>query len=450
VKPPEVRYADSPEGKIAYQVVGDGPLDLVLAQGPRANLDVVWEHPAFERYLRRLASFSRLILCNFRGTGLSDPIPFGAPPTFEEWTMDFRWVLDAVESKQAAFLATDGDGLAALLFAATFPERTRALALINCFATLRRHQDYPSGLPDEVLDRFVNAYVSDWGSGQNLRWMAPEHADDPSLREWLGRLERLSASPSIASASRLALTNLDLRGILPSIKAPTLVISHAQMPWIRPDHGRYVAEHVADGRFVERPGFWGLKWVHDVEWTLDEVQSFFTGTRGASGLDDRVLATVLFTDIIGSTERAAGLGDQRWRWLLDEHDALTRREIVRFRGRPVKSTGDGFLATFDGPARAIRCALALTEVVRPLGIQMRTGLHTGEVELRDEDVGGIAVHIAARVMREAGAGEVLVSGSVPPLVAGSGIAFDDRGVRPLKAVPGEWRLFAVKASASVA
>jgi class 3 adenylate cyclase len=236
----------------------------------------------------------------------------------------------------------------------------------------------------------------------------------------------------------------DARGILPAIKAPTLVVSHTESGWLRLGHGRYLAEHIPNARYVERQGPVGLFWMHDADWTLDEVRAFFTGARSAPGFDDRVLATVLFTDIVGSTERAAEIGDQRWRWLLDEHDTIVRREIERFRGRPVKSTGDGFLATFDGPARAIRCAVALGEAVRPLGIDVRTGLHTGEVELRGEDVGGIAVHIAARVMAEAGGGEVLVSGAVPPLVAGSGIDFADRGARALKGVPGDWRLFAVQ------
>jgi len=229
---------------------------------------------------------------------------------------------------------------------------------------------------------------------------------------------------------------------LSSIKVPTLVIAHAGSAWIRPDHGRYMAEHIPDARFVERPGFWGLFWIHDVDWVLGEVETFFTGAR-ATPLDDRVLATVLFTDIVGSTEHAAEIGDQRWHWLLDEHDLMVRREIERHRGQAVKSTGDGYLATFDGPARAIRCAQAINEAVGELGVKLRTGLHTGEVELRGEDVGGIAVHIAARVMAEAEPGEILVSGAVPPLVAGSGLEFEDRGAHSLKGVPGEWHVFAV-------
>jgi len=442
MKPPPVQFAPSPGGQIAYQVVGDGPIDLLFHPGP-SNLDVVWENPALERLLRRLVSFSRLIMCNRRGTGLSDPMPMGAPPTIEEWATDLTWVLDAAGSDRAALLATEVGGLSVPLFAATHPERTLSLALINCFATLRRTDDYPWGLPAEAIDRFLEAYTSQHGSGANLKALAPELAQDERFRDWFARLERLSMNRATAEVATKLMLNMDLRGVLSTIKVPTLVISHTDSAWIRPGHGRYIAEHIPNARFVERPGFWGLFWIHDVDWVLDEVETFFTGTKGAPSLDDRVLATVLFTDIVGSTERAAEIGDQRWRWLLDEHDAIMRREIERYRGRPVKSTGDGYLATFDGPARAIRCAVAITEAVRGLGVEVRTGLHTGEVELRGEDVGGIAVHIAARVMAEAGPSEVLVSGAVPPLVAGSGIEFSDRGVQPLKGVPGDWRLFSV-------
>jgi len=445
MKPPPIHFASSPEGKIAYQIVGDGPLDLVFVPPMRNNLDVVWEHPPLERYFRRLAAFSRLILFNQRGCGISDPIRLGAPPTFEEVTMDLRWVLDATGSERAAFLATDTGGMPATLFAATFPERTLALVLVDCVATCRRAEDYPWGFPAGTLERFTDATLAGWGTGANLHVMAPDLARDERFRDWFARLERLSMSPTTTEIMWRGVAAFDVRGILPAIKAPALVVSHAEMGWIRLGHGRYLAEHIPNARYVERPGSGGLFWMHDVDWTLDEVQTFLTGTRSAPGLDDRVLATVLFTDIVGSTERAAEIGDQRWRWLLDEHDALVRREIERFRGRPVKSTGDGFLATFDGPARAIRCAVALGPALGPLGIQVRAGLHTGEVELRVEDIGGIAVHIAARVMAEASAGEVLVSGAVPPLVAGSGLRFADRGTHTLHGVPGEWRLFAVEA-----
>lgn len=443
MKPPPIRYAQSPGGHIAYQVVGDGPIDLLFHPGPR-NLDVIWEHPGIERFLRRLASFSRLILCNYRGMGLSDPVPLGAPPTQEEWSSDWQRVLDAARSERAALLAT-GEGCGSVpMFAATHPERTQSMALVDGFATLRRYDDYPWGFPDKVLERFMAAYAAQHGTGENLRVTAPELLGDERFREWFARLERLSMNKATAELAGRVMASWDLRGILSSIKVPTLVIAHARNGWIRPEHGRYLADHIPNARYVERPGFWGLFWVHDVDWVLDEVQTFFTGAKGDLSLDDRVLATVLFTDIVHSTERAAELGDHRWHQLLDEHDATMQREIERFRGRAVKSTGDGFLATFDGPARAIRCAQAINEAVIELGIEVRTGLHTGEVELRGEDVGGIGVHIAARVMAEARPREVLVSGSVPPLVAGSGLEFDDRGVHTLKGVPGEWRLYAVR------
>ena len=445
MKAPRVHYADSPEGKIAYQIVGTGPMDLVWASDTRwTNLDVVWEQPQFERYLRRLASFSRLILYNPRGTGLSDPIPVGLPPTVEEWCMDFRWILDAAQSERAAVLSTDGGGYLALMSAASFPERIHSVALVDGYATLGRQDDYPWGMPRVALEGLLGAMVDLWGTGQALRVLAPELADDERFREWYARLERGAASPSSVDYFRANNAVLDFRGVLPSINAPTLVVSHAAHAFVRLGHGRYLADHLPNARYVERPGFAGLPWIHDVDGTLDEVQRFFTGTKRAPDVDDRVLATVLFADIVGSTSRAAEIGDQKWGALLDEHDHLSRQEIERFRGRFVKSTGDGFLATFDGPARAIRCAIALGESLRTLGIEVRTGLHTGEIELRDHDVGGIAIHIAERVMGEAGAGEVFVSGAIPPLVAGSGIGFDDLGPRALKGVPGEWKLFSVK------
>ena len=444
VKPPRTQYAASPGGNIAYQVVGEGPIDLLFHAGPR-NLETIWENTGLDRFLRRLASFSRLVLCNYRGMGLSDPIPFGEPPTQEEWASDWLWVMDACGSERAALLAAGEGGGSIPLFAATHPERVRSLALIDCFATMLRHDDYPWGFPVETFDRFIAAYVDQYGTGENLRVSAPELVDDERFSEWFGRMERLSMTRATAKLAGRVMSRWDTRGILPSIKVPTLVISHAGNPWVRPAHGRYIAEHIPNAKYIERPGFWGLFWIHDAEWVLDEVETFFTGTKAAVDLDDRVLATVLFTDIVASTERAAQMGDHRWREVLDEHDAVTRREIERFRGRLVNSMGDGIIATFDGPARAIRCAAAVGEAVRPLGLSVRTGLHTGEIELRGDDVGGIAVHIAARVMAKAGAGEVLVSGSVPPLVAGSGLEFEDRGSHELKGVPGEWRLYAVKA-----
>jgi class 3 adenylate cyclase len=446
MKPPPVQFVDGPDGRIAYQVLGDGPVDLCFFPFlQRSNLDIIWEQPLLERYLRRLASFSRLILVNPRGTGLSDPIRTPELWTAEEAAMDFRTVLDEIGSQRVAFFSHEASARGAMFFAAAFPDRTHSLVLLNPAATFRREDDYPWGLPPSAIDRFFAAFFNNWGTGSNLDYMAPHLAGDERLREWFGRLERLGSSHAMAMASVQSMTWWDVRGVLPSIKAPTLVISHTDVRWIRLGHGRYVADHIPGARYVERPGVWGVYWIDDVDWTLSEVQAFLTGSRAAPDLDDRVLATVLFTDIVSSTERAAALGDQRWRMLLGEHEKATRHELERYRGRLIKLTGDGVLATFDGPARATRCAVAITEAVRDMGIELRAGLHTGEVEMLDNDVGGIAVHIAERVMAEAGPGEVLVSSAVPPLVAGSGIDFDDRGVQPLKGVPGEWRLFAVKA-----
>jgi class 3 adenylate cyclase len=428
---------------VAYQVIGDGPTDLVFMPFfGRWNLDLIWEYPPLERFLRRLASFSRLILLNPRGSALSDPIPRGVPAP-EDWVLDVRLVLDAVGSEQTSLFAIEASCQPAVFFAASFPDRTTALVTLNGEAMRGRADDYPWGMPSEVAERFQEITASTWGTGQSLDFMAPELAKDERFREWWARLERTSTSAAVIRT--YSIPRWDMRGVLPSIQAPTLVIQHTDVPWIRVGHGRYLAEHIPNARYIERPGSWGgVYWVQDVDWVLDEVQTFLTGAKGAASFDERVLATVLFTDIVGSTKRAIEVGDRSWRDLLDEHDEIVRREIERFRGRRVKSTGDGVLATFDGPARAIRCALELRDAVRTLGLEIRTGLHTGEIEVRGEDVAGIAVVIGARVMTEAGAGEVLVSAAVPPLVVGSGLEFDDRGAHALKGVPGAWRLFAVR------
>ena len=442
MKSPKTRYVRGPEGAVAYQVIGDGPMDLVFMTHGGWNLDLVWERPELARYLGRLASFSRLILFNPRGTALSDPIPLSLPPTPEEWNMDVIRVMDAVSSGRAAYLGAGDIGPFALLLVASFPDRFSALALMDCWATRFRKTDYPWGTLAEGWRG--GDWSETWGTEKSAAFQAPEKAGDERFLEWYGRLERSTISLATIRVLQRILETIDVRGVLSSIQVPTLIISHTGNPFIEPGHGRYLAEHIPTARYVERPGFWRLPWLHDVDWTLDEVQSFFTGNRPTPDLDDRVLATVLFTDIVGSTRRAAELGDKKWRELLDEYERLMEEEIQRFRGRPIKSTGDGMLATFDGPARAIRSALAMRDSAYAIGIDIYTGLHTGEIELRGEDVGGIAVSITARVMSEARPGEILVSGSIPPLVAGSGIQFEERGVRELKGVPGEWRIFAVK------
>ena len=442
MQPSPVQFAASPAGKIAFQTVGDGPIDVLFHPGPN-NLDAIWDDPALARFFQRIATFARLILCNRRGSGLSDPLPLGSPLAQEDWAEDFLFVLDAAGADRVALVATEQGGIPTSLFAATHPERVASLTLINCYATLRRQDDYLHGLPPEPFERFVSAFLDGWGSGRSLNVMAPELANNRGFREWLARMERLSMSPSTAEVSGRATFDADIRAVLAAIRVPALVITHTGHPWIRSGHGHYLAEHIPTARYVERSGFWGLYWVHDVDFVLDEVETFLTGTKTGLLIDDRVLATVLMTDIVNSTVRAAEIGDQRWRSLLDEHDAVLHREIDRFRGRLVKSTGDGCLATFDGPARAIRCAVAMKDALAPLGISIRIGLHTGEIELRRDDVAGIAVHIASRVMTAADGDEVLVSESIPPLVTGSGIEFSDRGSRELKGIPGEWRLFSI-------
>ncbi|MEX2554502.1 MAG: alpha/beta fold hydrolase [Actinomycetota bacterium] len=445
MKRPAVRWAETADGlQVAFQTLGDGPVDLAISPSQYFNLDAIWDDPALDRFLRRLASFSRLILHNPRGSGVSDPAPRGGW-VVEELVTDLHAVLDAVGSKRAALLAIEAGGFQGIPFSATAPERVHALLLLNAFATWRRSDDYPVGFPDKALETFIEMSLTSHGSAGSLRWIAPELHDDERFRESYARLERLTSSPSVLRKQVVEGTsNFDVRGILSGIRAPTLVMCHTAHPWLRSGHSLYLADNIADARYVERDGLWSVFWMHDVDWVAEEIQAFLTGTRGGSDLDDRVLATVLFTDIVASTQRAAALGDRRWRHLLDDHDTVVRREIEGFRGRAVKSTGDGIMATFDGPARAIRCAVAIGEAVRSLGLEVRTGVHTGEVVQRGEDVGGIAVHIAARVMNEARPNEVLVSGAVPPLVAGSGLEFDDRGEHTLKGVPGEWRLYAVR------
>jgi len=445
MKPPPIQWTRSPDGvKLAYQIVGDGDIDLAFCSPNQPNIDLLWEDPGRERFFGRLATFSRLILYNQRGSGISGGAVARPHAVIEEHTSDLLAVLDAAGSDRSALVAVESGIFPATLHAATTPDRVRSMVLLNPIASFRRHEDYPWGFPDDALERFVELTVSHWGTGEMLRVLAPELYVNQRFRESYARFERLSSAPDIIEEFASYLVRyFDARGLLPAIRTPTLVISHTRHPFIRLGHGRYVADHIPGARYLEREAFWGLYTEHDVEWVLDQVQTFLTGVRGAPDLDDRVLATVLFTDIVGSTEQAAAIGDRAWRRLLDEHDEVVRREIERFRGRALKSTGDGVMATFDGPARAIRCAVAMNEAVRSLGVEVRTGLHTGEVEQRGEDVGGIAVHIAARVMAKAGPNEVLVSGSVPPLVAGSGLVFDDRGSHQLKGVPGEWRLFAV-------
>ena len=439
---PETRYAESGGLHIAYQALGRSAPDLVYVAEFWNSIEAQWEEPGFERFLRRLASFSRLICFDQRGSGMSDPVALEKLPTLEEWMDDVRAVMDAVGSRKAVLLGSGGGGLMSMLFAATYPERTEALILINSFARLTRAPDYPIGTSPEFEDRIVWELKNGWGRGILLETTAPTLAGDASFRRWWARYQRLGASPGTVLTMRGMLQQSDVRHVLDSIRVPTLILHRAGNRLVDVALGRFLAEQIPRARYVEVPGVDYFPFVGDADAILDEVEEFVTGER-ASTHGDRVLATVLFTDIVGSTQRAAELGDRRWRDLLQRHHATIRRELQRHRGEEVDTAGDGFLATFDGPARAVRCAQAIGDAVHSLDLEVRCGLHTGEVERTAGKVGGLAVHIAARVMAGARPGEVLVSSTVKDLVGGSGLSFEDRGIHVLKGLPGEWRLFAV-------
>jgi class 3 adenylate cyclase len=435
---PETRYARSGELHIAYQVVGEGPIDLVWVPGWISNIEHYWDEPSIARYFNRLASFSRLILFDRRGTGVSDPVE--RAPTLEEQMDDVVAVMDAAGSEQAAVYAQLEGGAMAAMFAATHPERTSALVLYEAQPRMSWAPDYDWAMRDEV--RRARA-AEGWGDGSRIMMLAPSAAQDPRLRRWFARLERLAASPATAEKMLMMHAQVDVRAVLPQVQAPTLVLHRADDPFIDKRHSLYLAEHIPGARYVELGGSEAITFGRDDDSLLEEVEEFLTGTRH-SAETERVLATVMFSDIVDSTRLAADLGDRRWRDLLESLSAAVGRQLRTHRGRAVKTMGDGFLATFDGPARAIRCALSIGDEARAdFGVEVRTGLHTGEVEAMGSDLGGIAVHIAARIVSLAGPGEALVSGTVKDLVVGSGIDFADRGERELRGVPGEWRLWAV-------
>ena len=438
---PKTRYAKSGDVHIAYQVVGDGRLDLVYAPPWIGNMELIWEEPSCARFLKRLASFSRLILFDKRGTGSSDRAV--EIPILEQQIDDLISVMDSVGSERAALLGASEGGSLCTLFAATHPERTSALILCGAVATTRWSPETPWALTRETFETWIQTVGREWGGPLAIELFAPSVAHDQRFRDWWARLLRLAASPATAIALLRMLDDIDVRPVLPTIRVPTLVLHCTGDRAVNVENGRYLGRHIPNAKYVELPGADHFPYVGDTEAILAEIEEFLTGARHAPEAD-RVLATVLFTDIVGSTTHAAGIGDQRWRDLLGSYQALVRRELARSRGREVKTLGDGFLATFDGPARAIRCACAIRDSVRPLGIEIRAGLHTGECELMDDDVGGIAVHIGARVAASAAPGEVLVSSTVKDLVAGSGLRFADRGTHHLHGVPGEWRLFAVE------
>ncbi|HEV8424116.1 MAG TPA: adenylate/guanylate cyclase domain-containing protein [Actinomycetes bacterium] len=440
---PETKYARLGDDRIAYQVLGEGPPDLVLTMGAFGHVDLQWEDPGIALFLRGLASFTRLVAFDRRGTGASDPLPDDAPPPWEAYADEVTAVMDAVGSRQAALMATTAEaGPMALFFAATRPERTSALIVGNATARYVAADDYPIGIPPEQAEAIISRVEDTWGTGDRIADGIPSRAGDERFRRWMARIQRSIASPRTVHTFLRALFRVDVRPLLPLIQAPTLVLHRRDFPMLPIEHGRYLAEHIPGARLVELPGSDGpLAW-ETPELTLRHIEEFLTGAPRTAPTS-RVLATVLFTDIVASTERAAELGDRRWRELLQVHDDLANRLVERWGGRVVKTTGDGMLATFDGPGRAIGCVVALRDQLGDIDVQVRAGLHAGEVELRGDDVGGIAVHIASRVMATAGAGEIVVSRTVRDLVAGSDITLQDRGSRRLKGVDGVWQLFAV-------
>jgi class 3 adenylate cyclase len=438
---PETRYARLDGDRIAYQVLGGGPPDLVLARRSYSHIDIAWEDPGTTLFLRRLASFCRLILFDRRGTGPSDPLPPDPLPPWESYAEELAAVLDEVGSRRAAIMAHLDAGPSALLFAATRPERTSALVLVNSSARFAAAGDYPIGGSPEAVETALAEFDRLWGSEELAAQLVPSRAGDARFLRWFAKWQRASAGPRMAQLFLRAMAEVDVRPVLPVIQLPTLVLHRRDFRLVPIDQGRYLAEHIAGARLIELPGSdVDLTW-ETPELALDAIEEFLTGVRRTAE-PNRVLATVLFTDIAGSTERAARLGDRRWRALLEVHDELAHRLVEEFGGQLVKTTGDGILATFDGPGRAIRCAATLRDELTGIDLQIRAGLHTGEIELREGDVGGLAVHIAARVLAAAAPAEILASSTVRDLMVGSDIAMTDRGPHPLKGVEGSWQLFA--------
>jgi class 3 adenylate cyclase len=437
---PETHYARLGELHLAYQVLGAGPPDLLLLDQWFSHMEAQWEVPPVAELRERLGAFGRLIMFDKRGTGLSDPVPTAHLPTVEEWIADVPAVLDAVGSDRAAVITNIGGGIMATTLAARLPERVSHLILVDCFARFQAAPDYPFGAPPEVLPAALDQVDTGSGRGVMLDLFAPSLAGDDGLRRAWARYERQSVSPGAARSIVRLLYESDVRPILPLIHVPTLVIHRTEAQTFRVEYGRYLAEHIPDAKLVELPGIDNLIWAGDQAAIVAEIQEFVTGERPAAEAN-RVLATVLFTDIVDSTRRAVDLGDQRWERVLAAHEAANRRLLDRWSGREVKTLGDGLLATFDAPARAVRCAIAMRDAARDLGLEIRAGIHTGEIERRGDDIAGLGVHIAARVLALAGSGEILASSTVRELAAGSGIGFVDRGMRALKGVPGEWHLW---------
>ena len=435
---PVTRYARSGEVHLAYQVIGDGPRDVVLSLDWASHLEVLWEQPFVQELLTALARFSRVLWFDMRGVGLSDAL--AAPAAPEDWMDDVAAVMDAAGSEHSSVIAHGHAVQMALMSAATHPDRIDSLVLVNGFARFSRAEDYPAGVPAEAANAVLDQVSETWGSGRMSALLGPSVASARGMTEWYGRLERFAASPGTALARMRAILELDVREVLPLVTAPTLVIQNLGDVYVRAGHGRYLAEHIRDATLLERDS--ADHWPVPDPDLLAAIEEFITGTRVAEAEVDRILTTVLFIDVVGSTEHVSELGDRRWQTLLDHFVAVVQRELLTHRGVLIERAGDGILATFDGPARAIRCAWGIRDSLRRSGLEVRSGLHTGEVTQRNSDVAGLAVHIGARVSAAAAPGEVLVTRTVRDLVAGSGIEFADRGLYALKGVEDPWELYA--------
>ena len=442
--PPETRYARNGTIHLAYQVLGSGPPNLLVVQsGPNSHVDWNWMEPSLARFIRRLASFSRLIMYDNRGVGLSDPVPGGAAPTMDEQVDDIRAILGETGCEQAVLAGNLAGCAPALVFAATHPERVESLILLGGYARLRADAGYPQGLDQADIDLIAEAILDTWGSGADLDLIAPTVAGDDNFRRWYAQVQRMSASPATAVAMARQWFEVDVRSVLPTIQVPTLVMGRATSVIFPVQHTRYLAEHIADAKYLEFSEADMLYFTGDADQVLDAIEEFVTGMRPLPS-PDRFLGTVLFLDVAGSTQLAAEIGDSRFRELIDGFHQLVRRQLDRYQGRLVDTAGDGALALFDSPARAIACAEAVRDGVRALGLQVRAGVHTGEMEhAPGGEIRGIAVHTGARVAALAGPGEILVSRTIRDLVAGAPIQLDSRGVHKLKGVPGSWEVFAV-------
>jgi pimeloyl-ACP methyl ester carboxylesterase len=435
------QYAKSGNVHIAYQIVGEGPIDLVWTPGWVSNVEGMWEIPALLPLIERLSSFARLIVWDKRGTGLSDPV--ADVPTLDERLDDLTAVMDAAQSERAALFGVSEGGPVSLLFAATYPERTHSLVLYGTTPRFTPAPGFQWGWSEAQVRRTLREIEQGWGQGALFETFAPSSIGNEAVRELFARYQRAGASPGMALKLYTAVTEIDVRSILDSVRVPTLILHRTEEKVAPVEGARYMAKRIPGARLVEFPGEDHI-YTGDLGPMLDTIEEFLTGHRYTPETQ-RVLTTVLFTDIVGSTARIAEIGDRQWRGLLDRHDSAVRRQIERFRGREIDRAGDGFLASFDGPARGVECAVAVVDAVRPLGLQLRAGVHTGECEKRGEGLGGLAVHIGARIAGQAGPGEVLVSRTVKDLVVGSGLRFSDRGERALKGVPDPWQLYAVLA-----